>query len=224
MAMLIAFTGSCNPSRPTSPQPPQDLLTQNKLTETDFEIHIRAYKQEQAFELWAKARIAPTWTLLKTYPICQSSGTLGPKRREGDFQVPEGVYHIDRFNPNSSYHLSLGLNYPNKSDLVRGDLEAPGSNIFIHGACVTIGCIPLTDPLIEEVYELAEMAKAGGQSRIPVHIFPARMDGEDFQRQLASSQHADFWNELLPIYAYFEAHRRLVGVRTLPDGRYVLVD
>lgn len=213
----------CNPGRSVSPELTKNILAANQLSEADLEIFLRAFKQEQEFELWAKTRTANTWNLLKTYPICQSSGTLGPKRKEGDRQVPEGVYHIDRFNPNSSYHLSLGLNYPNASDLVRGDPHAPGSDIFIHGACVTVGCIPLTDALIEEVYELAELAKAGGQAKIPVHIYPARMDDKTFQRKLTSSPHQDFWRELQPVYVFFETNHQLPEVGISTDGRYQIL-
>lgn len=223
IALLLTIIPSCKQPPVTTPETTQDLLANNNLQSENLEIFLRAFKQEQAFELWAKPREADEWTLLKTYPICQSSGTLGPKRREGDRQVPEGVYHIDRFNPNSSYHLSLGLNYPNASDLVRGDAQAPGSDIFIHGACVTVGCIPLTDPLIEEVYELAELAKAGGQMKIPVHIFPARMQSRFFEGQTSRSDQAVFWRELQPIYAHFEVKRQLPEVRILTDGRYQII-
>src|SRR5690606_11025729 len=98
------------------------------------------------------------FTLVKTYPVCSSSGLPGPKRKKGDRQTPEGFYHIDRFNPQSAFHLSLGINYPNSSDKILGHSD-PGGDIFIHGSCVTIGCVPLTDDLIKEVYVLAVEAK-----------------------------------------------------------------
>jgi len=93
-------------------------------------------------------------------------------------------------------YLSLGLNYPNESDRIRGDRIAPGSDIFIHGACITVGCIPLTDPLIEEVFLMAEMARDAGQKHIPVHIFPGRMDAKRFLRRMETSDHESFWQEL----------------------------
>ncbi len=90
--------------------------------------------------------------LVASYPILAVSGGPGPKRREGDKQVPEGFYEIDRFNPKSLFHLSLGLNYPNAADRVLSDREHPGGDIFIHGSNVTVGCAPLGNDAIEELY------------------------------------------------------------------------
>src|SRR5690606_26788584 len=112
----------------------------------------------------------------KTYKVCALAGTLGPKRMEGDYQVPEGFYYINEFNPRSVYHLSLGLNYPNASDRYLSDAIQPGGDIYIHGSCVTTGCIPITDSQIEELYALATYAKNAGQDFIPVHIFPVRFN------------------------------------------------
>ena len=221
--LLVAFLSSCGGSAKASSEGADDLQVVAQIQPGNVEVFIRAFKQEKELECWVKKREAVKWELLKTYPICKSSGDLGPKRRQGDGQVPEGVYHIDRFNPNSSYHLSLGLNYPNASDRVRGHSQTPGGDIFIHGNCVTVGCLPLTDALIEEVYELSELAKAGGQTEIPVHIFPARMEGRAYREMIEDSPHRQFWEELRPIYAYFETNHRLPEVRILPDGRYQLV-
>ncbi len=110
-----------------------------------MDILLRAYKQESELELWAKNKKDKQYTLLKTYKICASSGTLGPKRKQGDIQVPEGFYVIDRFNPVSNFYLSLGVSYPNASDKILGVKGALGGDIFIHGNCVTIGCLPISD-------------------------------------------------------------------------------
>ncbi|HZH97477.1 MAG TPA: hypothetical protein VEX38_00780, partial [Fimbriimonadaceae bacterium] len=91
-------------------------------------LFIRAFKQERELEIWGAE--SERFHFLQTYPIVGVSGGPGPKRREGDRQIPEGVYHIDRFNPNSRFHLSLGLSYPNKADRLLGDPERPGSDIF----------------------------------------------------------------------------------------------
>src|SRR4051812_10092789 len=99
-------------------------------------LHLRVYKADDALELWAR-NADDAFVLVKSYRICARSGGLGPKRGEGDMQVPEGVYAIERFNPNSKFHLSLGLDYPNASDRVRG-ARPFGGDIFIHGECVTI--------------------------------------------------------------------------------------
>jgi len=188
------------------------------------EIFIRAFKHEAQLELWAredegKFRHVTTW------PVLKSSGKPGPKRREGDRQVPEGFYVIDRFNPESTFHLSLGLDYPNASDRIRSDAQKPGGDIFIHGKEVTVGCLPLGDRAIEELYLIALDTRDRGQHRIAVHIFPARMSGESwerFSREEAARRPAvaPFWRELLPAYAAFERDRLVPQVAVNPDGSY----
>ena len=148
------------------------LLKPHNIDKSNMEVFFRAFKEEKEFQVWARNKGDERYKLVTTYPFCMLSGKLGPKRRRGDEQVPEGFYHIDRFNPFSSFHLSLGINYPNASDRKLGKKGALGGDIFIHGSCVSIGCIPLTDPLIREVYIFAVEAHDGGQSKIPVHIFP----------------------------------------------------
>ncbi|MEZ4932004.1 MAG: hypothetical protein R2788_07790 [Saprospiraceae bacterium] len=93
-------------------------LGEKGMTFENLEIFIRAFKQEEIVELWAKNKTDDFFVEIKKYTFCKSSGKLGPKRKEGDGQIPEGFYHIDRFNPNSKFYLSLGLNYPNGSDLI----------------------------------------------------------------------------------------------------------
>ena len=139
-------------------------------------IFLRALKREARLELWARTGATP-FQLIRSYPITYSCGEPGPKRREGDRQVPEGFYEIDRFNPESNFHLSLGLNYPNASDRLRSDQAQPGSDIFIHGGDGSIGCIPIGDENIEEVFLAAWDARAHGQEKIEVHVFPAVMQG-----------------------------------------------
>src|SRR5690606_40100008 len=132
--------------------------------------------KEKIIEVWVKGHNTTTYQLLCRYDCCTTSGTLGPKRREGDLQIPEGVYHINHFNPQSNFHLSLGINYPNASDKILSDPSKPGGAIYIHGNCVTIGCIPITDDKIKELYIMAVEAKNSGQQKIPVYIFPSRLD------------------------------------------------
>ena len=125
-------------------------------------IYFRAFKSEKILELYVQDSMKQ-YILFHSYPICAASGALGAKRREGDKQVPEGVYHINRFNPKSDYHLSLGLDYPNPSDLRFCDATKPGGDIFIHGGCASIGCLAMTDDAIKELYLLAQAAKEKGQ-------------------------------------------------------------
>jgi murein L,D-transpeptidase YafK len=171
-------------------------------------IGIRAFKQERILEVWGANTDKGPYSLLASYPIAAISGDVGPKRREGDMQVPEGFYYINRFNPNSQFHLSLGLNYPNSSDRKLGDRRNPGRDIFIHGNEVSAGCLAMTDPVIEVIYHMAEHARDAGQRAIPVSIFPCRMTAEKTAKLYTSySSHPDliaFWSTLQPGYDYFE--------------------
>lgn len=129
-----------------------------------------AFKKEKRLELWAQT--GGLWLFVRSYRILAVSGWPGPKLREGDRQTPEGICEIVELNPNSSYHLSLKLNYPNSFDLrmARADGRAnPGSDIFIHGKAVSIGCIAVGDTAIEELFLLAVRIRP---ARIRVVIAP----------------------------------------------------
>jgi len=152
------------------------LFSAKGLAARQSEVFIRVFKEEAVVELWARARSADTCALVRTFRICASSGTLGPKRRQGDGQVPEGVYRVSGFNPTSAFHMSLRLNYPNGSDAILGERGRLGGDIFIHGNCVTIGCMPIEDEFIEQLYLACVYARDHGQKEIPVHVFPTRMD------------------------------------------------
>ncbi|WGU69538.1 L,D-transpeptidase family protein [Capnocytophaga canimorsus] len=141
-----------------------------------------------------------TYRKIISYPICSRSGKLGPKRKQGDGQVPEGFYHIDRFNPSSNFYLSLGLNYPNLSDKRKSKVHDLGGDIFIHGACVTVGCLPMTDNYIKEIYLLATYARNNGQNKIPVYLFPFKMTDKNMQiykgKYKYNEELISFWNNL----------------------------
>ena len=187
-------------------------------------VFLRALKEEQLLELWAGAGSRDPLTHVADFPFCASSGGPGPKRRQGDGQIPEGFYIINRFNPASRFHLSLGLDYPNASDRRLGVPGYLGGDIFIHGGCATIGCIPLTDSGIEEIYLAAMEATQAGQRAVPVHIFPARLDAAGFERLAERFAHRpdllEFWREIRPAYTHFEIHRRLPVIRVDDAGHY----
>lgn len=138
-------------------------FTSKKLEYEGFQLFLRAFKKEQQLEVWVREAEDDQFTLLHTYPFCATSGKVGPKRKEGDLQIPEGIYQINHFNPQSNFYLSLGINYPNASDKILSDKHQPGGSIYIHGNCVTIGCIPITDDKIKELYILAVEARNNGQ-------------------------------------------------------------
>ena len=188
-------------------------------------VFIRWFKREAELELWAR-RGDHDFKLVAMYPILKSSGDPGPKRSEGDKQVPEGFYTITRFNPESLYHLSLGLDYPNASDRILSDPNKPGGDIYIHGKDVTIGCAPLGDAGIEELFLAALDARDAGQARIDVHIFPGRMSGPEWDKFAEEEtakrpKLAKFWAQLAPIFEAFEKRRIVPEVEVTREGRYL---
>lgn len=188
-------------------------------------LFIRAFKQEKELEVWVAHSEDGPFQLFEQFDVCAASGTLGPKVKQGDLQVPEGVYFIDRFNPQSSFHLSLGINYPNALDRKRSGAANPGGDIFIHGSCASIGCLAITDTYINELYILAVMAKNGSQSKIPVHIFPFRMNNQAMllvNRLQENNQWKPFWENLAVVYNYFEQESKPGRWISNNLGKYIL--
>lgn len=170
-----------------------------------FEVYLEAYKSEGKLEVWLRNGNQAKYSLFRTYDFSAHSGILGPKLKKDDLQTPEGIYFIDRFNPESRFYLSLRINYPNSVDLLRSGQQDPGSDIYIHGNQLTVGCIPLTDDKIKEVYVLAVEASNSGQVQIPVHIFPFRMTKENMNKKTAVfPQHKTFWKTLQLAYNNFK--------------------
>lgn len=192
-------------------------------------IYLRSFKFDSELEVWVRSESSGQYRLFNTYKVCALAGTLGPKRMAGDFQVPEGFYCINEFNPKSAYYLSLGLNYPNAADRILGDSLQPGGDIYIHGKCVTTGCIPITDNQIEDVYILAAHAHAAGQDFIPVHIFPIQYKNAKSAAYLARylkefPEYAHLSNELRHAYQYFEKTRKLPLVAVDKNGDYLVAN
>lgn len=190
-------------------------------------VFIRSFKYDGQLEVWVKNETKEKYKLFKTYKVCLQSGAMGPKRTQGDYQVPEGFYYINEFNPNSAYHLALGLNYPNTSDKILSDPERPGNGIYIHGSCVSVGCIPVNNFDIEEIYVIASAAKASGEDFIPVHIFPVRYYNktslsflDNYLQNNPSLQ--KFAMQLKLAYDKFEATKEVPIVLIDPKGDYVI--
>ncbi len=180
-------------------------------------ILLRIFKEDEILEAWVRNEESGRFVLFSTYPICYFSGTLGPKQRQGDRQSPEGFYSVAaaQLNPNSQFHLSFNLGYPNAYDRSH---RRTGSALMVHGNCVSIGCYAMTDPGIEEIYTLADAALRGGQRSFQVQIFPFRMTAENLARH-RGSEWAEFWSNLKEGYDLFERERVPVGV-TVRAGRY----
>lgn len=196
-----------------------EQLQQKNIDPFNFNIYLRAFKAEEILEVWAKSKTDQQYSLLTSYPFCKNSGSLGPKRKEGDRQIPEGIYKLSHYNPKSSYHLSLRVNYPNASDLILSDPTQPGSDIYIHGACQTVGCIPITDEKIEELYLLAVLAK--NEIAIPIHIFPFKMETASMENAIRQNpQHELFWKSLKPAYDFFEENYKLPSYTIDTNGLY----
>lgn len=179
-------------------------------------VFLRAFKEEKQLELFIKDRSTNRFILFRTYPIAGQSGTLGPKLREGDGQVPEGFYYAGRsgMKPDSTYHLAINIGYPNTFDQA---LNRTGSFIMIHGNSISIGCLAMTDEKIEEIYSLCDAALLQGQPFVRIHIFPFRMTKERMEQSVDDANHA-FWQNLHEGYLHFEqqgipAETRVVNQR-----------
>ena len=145
-------------------------FAKSKVSYPPREVIFIALKQEMKLELWA--RDSGEFRFIRDYHIKAASGVAGPKLRQGDRQVPEGIYHITKLDPNSHYHLSMKLNYPNEFDLLHARHEGranPGSNILIHGKAASIGCLAMGDEAIEELFVLTTQV---GAENIKVVIAP----------------------------------------------------
>ena len=184
-------------------------------------IFIRAFKEEKALELHVLNRASGKYDLFRTYDVAGASGELGPKRAEGDLQVPEGFYHVPlgAMNPTSRHHLSFNIGYPNVYDRLH---QRTGSLIMIHGSEVSLGCLAMTDPKIEEIFTMADAALRNSQEFFRVHLFPFRMT-EARMAQAMGSPHEDFWNNLREGYEHFENFRVPPNVE-VSGGRYTFED
>ncbi len=188
-------------------------------------VLIVAYKNEQILQLWIKPDSQEIFLPIRNYRFTAYSGRLGPKRKQGDLQIPEGFYRINCFNPNSRFHLALGINYPNASDMILSDRNRPGGDIAIHGEAVTIGCIPIGNQTIEELYLICSDTYTRNRKTIPVYIFPCIMDstGMEMLAQIAKTDSLllAFWNNLKQGYDIFMTCKKLLNFRVNQRGRYV---
>ena len=167
-------------------------------------IFIRIFKREFELEAWLLRD--GRFQKFATYPICRWSGQLGPKIRQGDRQAPEGFYTVDEqaLNPQSRWHRSFNLGFPNAFDRAHA---RTGSFVMVHGGCSSVGCYAMTNPVIDEIWQLGTAALAGGQDRFQVQVFPFRMTEANLASRAHSPQVAH-WRDLKRGYDLFEADRR----------------
>ena len=185
------------------------MLLGKKGMDTGTPMFIRIFKEESELEVW-KQRADGRYYHFKTYPVCNWSGDLGPKVKQGDKQAPEGFYQVVRtqMNPNSSFHLAFNLGFPNAYDKAH---KRSGDFLMVHGKCRSAGCYAMTDALIEEIYALARESYIGGQETIHVHAFPFRMTGANMARHV-KNEWVPFWQTLKEGYDHFETTRQTPGV------------
>ncbi len=181
------------------------MLLGKKGMKPEAPIFVRIFKEESELEVW-KQRDDGRFYHFKTYPICNWSGDLGPKEREGDKQAPEGFYTISnqQMNPNSGFHLAFNLGYPNAYDRAN---RRSGQFLMVHGKCRSAGCYAMTDALMEEIYGLAREQFIGGHESFQVHAYPFRMTPEKMA-QHRKHRWYPFWVTMKEGYDYFEATRQ----------------
>jgi len=199
-------------------------LAEHSISRDSLRIYLRAFKTEKKIELWAKNTHDSVFKFIKEFPICEISGEIGPKRRYRDLQVPEGFYHISDLNPFSKYYLSMQINYPNASDSIRGVHGHLGNYIFIHGECVSSGCIAITNERIKELFVWSIEAYNSGQEQIDITIYPARLSDPVYSGLITRySKYQDdisLWTDLKKGYDLFEKNKVPPGVKFLPDGTH----
>lgn len=223
VVVLALSLASCSnaPPLPPSEQPlakETQMLLGRKGMAVNAPIFIRIFKEESELEVW-KQRLDGRFYHFKTYPICNWSGELGPKLKQGDKQAPEGFYRIanQQMNPNSRFHLAFNLGFPNDYDRALG---RTGQHLMVHGDCKSAGCYAMTDALMEEIYALAREAFRGGQQNFDVHAYPFRMTDEKLARHKKNKWYA-FWKTMKQGYDFFEVNRIPPGV-AICERRYVV--
>jgi murein L,D-transpeptidase YafK len=204
-AMLAGCEDSYLPQGSGRSEQPISSATVAEMTKIDTTpsspVLIRTYKKEAELEVW-KMNSQGQYALLKTYPMCRWSGQLGPKKREGDMQVPEGFYPISpgQMNPNSHYYLAFNVGYPNAYDRALG---RDGGSVMVHGVCSSAGCFSMTDEQVADIYAIARDAFRGGQHEIQLQSYPFHMTAENMTKYRLDPNIA-FWEEIKKGADYFE--------------------
>jgi murein L,D-transpeptidase YafK len=198
-----------------------EKLDSHQLKSNNFYAMFKIYKYEKLLRVYVREKTASEWLLYEDFRFCALSGTLGPKQREWDYQVPEGYYYVNDFNPYSSFLLSMGVSYPNAADKILYPAENKGDGIYLHGGCATIGCVPVEDEPIKELYVLAILSKNNGQSQVPVHIFPFAWSAVKMSVAVAEyPEFATFWQNLYRIEQGFDSTGVMPEVAVNKTGEY----
>lgn len=206
---FAGLTGTNSSTTPISKQYKQQLMGSS--------VFIQIFKEERTLELYVK--MGEQYQLLDSYRICNYSGGLGPKRKQGDFKSPEGFYSVQRnqLKPDSRFYKAINIGFPNAFDRAHG---YEGNYLMIHGACVSVGCYAMTDNGIDEIFQFVTAALVFGQSNVQVSIYPFRMTDANMLRH-KSAYYIDFWKQLKPGYDYFLTTHQ-PPVVSVTDGNYVV--
>jgi len=221
---VVVLIAACS-NTPTIPPPSEVPLSKETLVllakkgmQPGSPVFVRIFKEESELEIW-KQRDDGRFYHFKTYPICNWSGTIGPKLSYGDRQAPEGFYTITPtlMNPNSKYYLSFNVGYPNAYDKSWG---RTGDSVMVHGNCRSAGCYAMTDALMEEIYGLTREALKAGQPSFQLQAFPFRMTDARMAREKQNKWYG-YWKTLKQGYDFFEKYR--VPPNVVVCGRHYVV-
>ncbi len=181
-------------------------------------IYVRIFKKEARLEIYMQ-RENGEFDLFDTYDICRLRKKLGPKLKEGDRKSPEGFYYVlpSWMNPWSRFRLAYNIGYPNRYDRM---LDRTGSNLMVHGKCVSSGCFAMRNG-IDEIYILADAALRNGQRFYRVHIFPFEMTEKNMNRY-RKNEWIEFWRNLKEGHDLFQVFRRPPNVEVdLENKKYI---
>ena len=198
--------------------PKLDEKLNNQSLKRGSAVYLRIFKEEMIFEMWIKK--GGSYTLFKKYDICTYGlNGLGPKLQEDDKRAPEGFYKVApiQMNPNSKFHLSFNIGYPNEYDAAHG---RTGSALMVHGDCVSWGCYAMTNSKIEEIYSLCDAALRAGQKTFQIDIFPFRMNEANMKAHQGSKWYS-FWKNLKQGYDLFEKNGHIPPKAGVDDKKYI---
>jgi murein L,D-transpeptidase YafK len=220
--VVVLFLAACNHTVPDQPRDSsraaavqsQWMRTRNAAVgvTNDAPVLIRIFKQESELELWKQR--GDHFVKVATFDICKFSGVLGPKKREGDRQAPEGFYEItaSQLNPHSQEWLSVNTGFPNAYDRSKG---YSGSSLMIHGGCSSIGCYAIKDGPMQDLYASLRDAFKSGQRTVQLQIYPYKMTFAP------SGEHAEFWSQLKVGYDKFNQTNQQLNVK-IEKGKYII--
>jgi murein L,D-transpeptidase YafK len=187
-------------------------------TKATSPVLIRIFKQSNELELWRK-NSKGYYVLVNTFTVCAYSGDLGPKKKQGDRQAPEGFYTIgaSQLNYHSIRFLSLDTGFPNAYDRSH---KSTGSSLMIHGGCDSAGCYAIEDAPMQDLFAAVRDALHAGQKSVQLHVYPFRMSAINMLVN-QDNQHDDFWHQLKQGYDKFDLTRQELNV-TVVNKRYII--